>query len=139
MKTLSITTALIAAVFLAGLAITFAEAGQGNGAGNAGSADCPNFVDADGDGINDNCTGDGTRPQDGTGQRRGARKGKGNGSGNPDCPNFVDEDGDGINDNCPNGGSRPQDGTGLKKRARRGTRGGNGSGTGRKARRSCTR
>lgn len=135
MKALSITTALLAAIFLAGLAITFAEAGQGNGPGNP---DCPNFVDADGNGINDNCTGDGTRPQDGTGERRGTRGGrKGNGGrgSNPDCPNFVDEDGDGINDSCPNGGIRPQDGTGARKRAKRGTRGGNGNGTGRKTRR----
>ena len=130
MKALSITTALIAAVFLAGLAITFAAAEEGNGAGSAGKADCPNFVDADSDGINDNCTGDGTRPQDGTGQKRGARRGRGNGGGNPDCPNFTDEDGDGVNDNCTNDGKRPQDGTGLKKRAKHGGRRGSGNSRG---------
>ena len=132
MKALSITTAFLAAIFFAGIAITFAGAEAGAGPGNP---DCPNFVDADGDGINDNCTGDGTRPQDGTGQKRGARKGGGDGT----CPNFVDEDGDGINDNCPNGGIRPQDGTGIKKRANRGSRGGSGACTGRRSRRVSTR
>ena len=127
MKALSITTALIAAVFFAGVAVNFAGADVGAGPGNP---ECPNFVDADGDGINDNCTGDGTRPQDGTGQKRGARKGGGDGT----CPNFVDEDGDGINDNCTGDGTRSQDGTGVRKRAKRGTRDGNGAGTGRKGR-----
>jgi hypothetical protein len=114
MKALSITTALLATVFLASLAITFAEAGQGNGPGDG---TCPNFVDEDGDGVNDNCTGDGTRPQDGTGNKNGAEKGRRNG--------------DGVNDNCPNGGNQPQDGTGVKKRSKRGTR----SGVGRRGRR----
>ena len=130
MKALSITTALLAVVFLAGLAIAFAEAGQGNGPGDA---TCPNFVDADLDGINDNCTGDGTRPQDGTG--KGRRRGNGRGAGNPNRPDFVDADGDGINDNCPNGGTRPQDGTGVGRRVKRGTRDGRGNGTGRRGRR----
>ena len=134
MKALSITTALLATVFLASLAITFAEAGQGNGPGDG---TCPNFVDEDGDGVNDNCTGDGTRPQDGTGNKNGAEKGRrnGGGGGNPDCQNFVDENGDGVNDNCPNGGSKPQDGTGVKKRSKRGNPGGSGNGTGRRGRR----
>lgn len=129
MKALSITAALLAAIFFVGVAITFAGADADAGPGNP---DCPNFVDADGDGINDNCTGDGTRPQDGTGEKRGARKG--GREGNADCPNFVDEDGDGINDNCPNDGVRPQDGTGVKRGARRGTRDGSGAGTGRRTR-----
>jgi len=130
MKAISITTAFLAVMFFVVVAVNFvgadAEAGPGN-------PDCPNFVDTDGDGINDNCTGDGTRPQDGTGQKRGVRRGGGSGDGT--CPNFVDEDGDGINDNCPNKGVRPQDGTGLRKRAKRGTRGGNCGGTGCKSRR----
>ncbi len=82
MKALSITTALIAAVFFAGVAVNFAGADAGAGPGNP---DCPIFVDADGDGINDNCTGDGTRPQDGTGvkkrPKRGTRDGGSNGAG----------------------------------------------------------
>jgi len=122
MKALSITTALIAAVFFAGVAVNFAGADAGAGPGNP---DCPLFVDANGDGINDNCTGDGTRPQDGTGD--GAR------------PNFVDEDGDGINDNCIGDGTGSQDGTGIRKKAKRGTRDGSGAGTGRNTRSARTR
>jgi len=49
---------------------------------------CENFVDADGDGICDNCT-------------HSAYQHKGVGQGNgPACGNFVDADGDGICDNC---------------------------------------
>jgi len=129
MKALSITTALLATVFLAGLAISFAVAGQGNGPGDA---TCPNFVDENTDGINDNCTGDGTRPQDGTGKGAGKRR-------NPDRPDFVDENLDGVNDNCPNGGTRPQDGTGIGRRIKRGTRDGRGNGTGRRGRRGGRR
>ena len=46
---------------------------------------CENFVDADGDGINDNCPNDGVRElkndQDGTGYRHGASGEKGPGLG----------------------------------------------------------
>ena len=109
MKALSITTALIAAVFFAGIAVNFAMAAAEGGPGNP---DCPNFVDLNEDGINDNCTGEGLRPQDGTGEQKGVRKGGGDGT----CPNFVDEDGDGINDNCTGDGTRSQDGAGARKR-----------------------
>lgn len=95
----------------------------------------PGFVDANGDGFNDNAPdsdGDGipngqdpdwTKPADGTGMQAGKNNrfgGKQNGTG------FIDEDGDGICDNfqdadgdgIPNGEDpdwvRPQDGTGKQ-------------------------
>jgi hypothetical protein len=147
MRTLSIAAMLFGALFIAGLAISSAVAGSGAGPGDP---DCPNFVDEDGDGVNDDCTGDGTRPQDGTGRRRGLRRG-----GSPGGPNSIDEDEDGISDNCPNNGTRPQDGSGAKRKIRgrrsddsgngeaNGTRSrsrdGSGSGTGRKNRRTRRR
>ena len=52
---------------------------------------CFNFVDANGDGICDNCTASADCPQDGTGrQLKGASQGKG----------YTDANGDGI---CHNG------------------------------------
>lgn len=48
------------------------------------------FIDEDGDGVCDNC--DGTGPH---------------GPMNGRCAGFVDEDGDGICDNCPGSGSGP--------------------------------
>lgn len=121
MKILTISTAFLAAIFLAGVAVNYVGA---DSEVKPRSADCPNFVDADGDGVNDSCSNGGVRPQDGTGKRQ--RAGRGNGGANPDCPNFIDADGDGINDNCPNDGVRPQDGTGKQKRLRRGRSGGSG-------------
>ena len=115
MKVLSI-AAFMVALFFAGIVVSYVGADLETKGGPANS-DCPNFVDADGDGINDNCPNKGERPQDGTGLKKGNRKGTGSRGGNTNCPNFVDEDGDGINDNCPNKGERPQDGTGIKKRA----------------------
>jgi len=38
---------------------------------NCKNPDCTGFVDADGDGKCDNCTGTGTHPQDGTGNQHG--------------------------------------------------------------------
>ena len=133
MKVLSITTALLAILFLAGVVVNFAGAdpkgrpGDANGRGNGDNDGCLNFVDEDGDGVNDNCPNEGERPQDGSGVQQGSRRGgRNNGKdgapGNPDCLNFVDEDGDGVNDNCPNGGERPQDGSGVKQGSRRGGR-----------------
>jgi hypothetical protein len=49
-----------------------------------GSANCPGYMDADGDGVCDNC-------------------GNVNGTGYADCQGFVDEDGDGVCDNHGNG------------------------------------
>jgi len=51
------------------------------------TAACENFVDADGDGVNDNCSNDGVRvmtnlkAEDGTGFRHGATGAKGPGLG----------------------------------------------------------
>jgi len=112
MKILTITMAFLFAVVLVGFTANLVNAAP-KGFGRGANTECPNFVDNDGDGINDNCPNGGVRPQDGTGAKRG--KG-GNGGPNPDCPNFVDANGDGVNDNCPNGGVRPQDGTGVKMR-----------------------
>ncbi len=54
----------------------------------------PGFVDADSDGVCDNC---------------------GQGMGNPNAPrrNFVDEDGDGVCDNCGAGGGQGPHGPGY--------------------------
>jgi hypothetical protein len=78
----------------------------------------PNFVDADGDGICDNCTG---TPR-GQGQGQKARKGKGgygpgNGTGNQ---GVGPQDGSGYG---PGAGSGNCTGTGPKGRGRRGGRG----------------
>ena len=131
MKVLSITTAFLAAIFFAGIAVNSVMAAP---EGVPGNPDCENFVDLDGDGVNDNCTGEGDRPQDGTGEKKGGRKGNGPGDGagpgNPDCENFVDLDGDGVNDNCTGEGDRPQDGTGEKKGGRKGNGPGDGAGDG---------
>ena len=93
------------------------------------------FVDADGDGYNDNAAdhdGDGI-PNGMDDDYTGAKNRKGNGS-----RGFVDADGDGINDNAqdadgdgiPNGQDadfvRPQDGPGNKKGS--GNSDGNGRG-----------
>lgn len=115
MKILTITMAILFAVVLVGFVANMANAAP-RGFGRGANTECPNFVDSDGDGINDNCPNGGVRPQDGTGQKRGRGRNAGNGGPNPDCPNFVDADGDGVNDNCPNGGVRPKDGSGAKMR-----------------------
>lgn len=84
MKALSITTAVLAVLFIAVVAANFAVADPKGGSGtqNRGS-DCPNFVDEDGDGVNDNCPNGGTRPQDGSGAkyRRSRDGGDRNGRG----------------------------------------------------------
>ena len=117
MRTLTVTTSILAALFFAGIVISYAGAVP-EPKGGPGSVDCPNFVDEDNDGINDNCPNDGTRAQDGTGAKRGT--GKVNRGAGPveNCPNFIDEDGDGINDNCPYKGERQQDGTGKRRMGR---------------------
>ena len=90
-------------------------------------AACENFVDEDGDGVNDNCPVDGEKVYM---NRRGpAGKDVEGGFGTrtmqrlqdpTTCENFVDANEDGINDNCPNGGERlmenksAQDGTGYR-------------------------
>jgi hypothetical protein len=85
-------------------------------AGNAPTAVGPSFVDANGDGICDNCTGAGQ------GQGRKARKGRGgygpgNGTGNQ---GVGPRDGSGYG---PGGASGNCTGTGPKGRGRRGGRG----------------
>lgn len=65
----------------------------GQGLGNP-NAPRPNFVDEDGDGVCDNCAAGGQG-------RRGPRAGYGSGA------NFVDEDGDGVCDNCGQGLGNP--------------------------------
>ena len=126
MKVLSITTAFLAAIFFAGIAVNSVMAAPAGGPVNP---DCINFVDLDLDGINDDCTGDQARLQDGEGEQKGGRKGSGPGDGigncDPVCEDFIDADGDGINDNCPDTGDRPQDGTGEQKGVRKG--GGDGT------------
>lgn len=113
MKSLTITIAFLFAVFVTVFMVSMVNA-EPKGLGKGSNTQCPNFVDENGDGINDNCPNGGVRPQDGTGEQKGKTKAKK--GPNTQCPNFVDENGDGINDNCPNGGVRPQDGTGIKKR-----------------------
>ena len=117
MKVLSITTAFLAAIFFAGVAVNSVMAAP---EGGPRIPDCENFVDLDLDGVNDNCTGEGLRPQDGTGEQKGGRKGAGagggTGEGNPDCPLFLDEDGDGINDACSSVRNRLANGAGAKRR-----------------------
>jgi len=132
MKVLTIATALLAALFFAGLMVNFAGADPEIGSGTE-----KGFADADGDGINDNAPdadGDGIpngKDPDYAGAK--ARKG-GNARG------FVDADGDGINDNAvdsdgdgiPNGKDPdyvpPEDGSGTRrgnavKQARKSRRG----------------
>jgi len=87
------------------------------------AAACENFVDADGDGVNDNC------PIDGENVYMNRRGQAGNEVATramqrlqdpTTCENFVDANEDGINDNCPNGGERlmenksAQDGSGYR-------------------------
>jgi len=92
--------------------------GRGNGYQNQDQT-CEEFVDEDGDGVCDNCDGEGLAPQDGTGNQYGRnedRAVRGRGTGNQGkgayCDEFVDEDGDGVCDNCDGEGLAPQDGTG---------------------------
>ena len=118
MKVKTILTTVLAALFLMSLSVGFSVADI-KGMGNSKA-----FVDANGDGINDNAPdvdGDGIpngRDPDYTGTK--ARNG-GNSKG------FVDANGDGINDNAldddkdgiPNGKDpdyvKPQDGNGQKR------------------------
>lgn len=119
MKTLSILTTSLALLFLFGLmtSVTNVEAKTWGKGGNA-------FVDADGDGINDNAPdadGDGV-PNGKDPDYTGAKARKGDNS-----KGFVDANGDGINDNAldddgdgvPNGKDpdyvKPNDGTGKKR------------------------
>ena len=103
--------------------------GMQNGKGNGSSDCCKNFVDADGDGICDNCinpvckvfvdaNGDGIcdncKNPDCKNFKDADGDGKCDNCTNPNCTGFVDADGDGKCDNCTNTGTgtRPQDGTG---------------------------
>ncbi len=119
MKVLSITTALLAALFLAGIVISFAVADP-----EGGPDGVKGFVDEDGDGVNDNAPdadGDGI-PNGKDPDYAGAKARKGD-----NARGFVDEDGDGVNDNAqdadgdgiPNGKDPdyvpPGDGTGSKR------------------------
>src|SRR6056297_1432327 len=93
--------------------------GRGNGYQNQ-VQNCDEFVDEDGDGVCDNCEGEGLAPQDGTGNQYGRNgtdgtvqgRGNGNQAKGANCDEFVDEDGDGVCDNCEGEGLTPQDGTG---------------------------
>jgi len=93
--------------------------GQGYGYQNQDQT-CDEFVDEDGDGVCDNCDGEGLAPQDGTGNQYGRngvdRTVRGRNNVNQDkranCDEFVDEDGDGVCDNYDGEGLAPQDGTG---------------------------
>jgi hypothetical protein len=75
----------------------------------------PNFVDADGDGICDNCTGT-ARGQNGKARKGKGGYGPGNGTGNQ---GVGPQDGSGYG---PGGGSGNCTGTGPKGRGRRGGR-----------------
>ena len=95
---------------------------------------CENFVDADGDGINDNCPVDGEKVymnRKGQAGNEAATRAMQRVQDPTTCENFVDADGDGINDNCPVDGVRElknaQDGTGY----RHGASGEKGPGLGR--------
>ncbi len=118
MKTLSILTTGLTLLFLFGLISSFTNA-EAKIWGKAGKA----FIDADGDGINDNAVdtdGDGI-PNGKDPDYAGAKARRGN-----DSRGFVDANGDGINDNAfdddgdgiPNGKDpdyvKPNDGTGKK-------------------------
>jgi hypothetical protein len=93
--------------------------GQGYGYQNQEQT-CDEFVDEDGDGVCDNCDGEGLAPQDGSGNQYGRngmdRSVRGRSTGNQGkgayCDEFVDEDGDGVCDNCDGEGLAPQDGSG---------------------------
>lgn len=111
MKRLLWLSLLVGALLIAGAAVALAQ-DDATPAPTQGAPDTalpapdvrPGFVDADGDGVCDNC---------------------GQGMGNPNAPrlNFVDADGDGICDNMgANGGQGRQMGRG----AGRGFRGGRG-------------
>jgi len=115
-KILSITTALLATLFFAGIVVNFAGADP-RGAGKG-------FVDENNDGINDNAPdadGDGV-PNGQDPDYAGAKARKGD-----NAKGFVDADGDGINDNAqdadgdgiPNGKDPdyvpPKDGSGAKR------------------------
>lgn len=114
--TLGLALALIVAIVVSVPA--FAQEATPDAA--ATPATCPNFVDADGDGVCDHaeagmCPGAGHHAQMNRG--RGMHMGMGyNGMGQ----NFVDEDGDGICDNCPtddNGAQSQMGGMGHMGRA----------------------
>ena len=127
MKVLSITTAFLAAIFFAGVAVNSVMAAP---EGGPRIPDCENFADLNLDGINDNCTGEGLRPQNGEGEQKGGRKGNGPGDGDPQCDpvcgNFVDVDGDGVNDGCTGDEARLRDGEGEQKGGRKGNGPGDG-------------
>ncbi|HPF17402.1 MAG TPA: hypothetical protein PLN92_07475 [Thermotogota bacterium] len=96
--------------------------GRSKGMGYQNKAQSYNeYVDEDGDGVCDNCDGEGLAPQDGTGNQKGradARtsvKGMGYQNKAQSCDEYVDEDGDGVCDNCDGEGLAPQDGTGNQK------------------------
>ncbi|CCU84116.1 hypothetical protein [Mesotoga prima] len=70
---------------------------------------CENFVDADGDGINDNCPVDGEKVymnRKGQAGNEAATRAMQRVQDPTTCENFVDADGDGINDNCPVDGEK---------------------------------
>jgi hypothetical protein len=108
-------------IFAATLGAVMVMAGVAGAQANPPATQTPttvglNFVDANGDGICDNCTGTGQ------GQGKGARKGRGgygpgNGTGNQ---GVGPRDGSGYG---PGGGSGNCDGTGPKGQRRRGGRG----------------
>ncbi len=131
-KTLSIIS--LALIFLVGNLFAQDSTAQKNQY-RKGNTNQVGFIDADGDGYNDNAAdhdGDGI-PNGMDSDYTGAKNRKGNRS-----KGFVDADGDGINDNAadhdgdgiPNGRDsdyvRPQDGTGSM----RGSSNGGGTGTG---------
>jgi len=107
-RTLIVTAALALAMALVGPAAaqTATPAGPQPPAG-------PSFVDANGDGICDNCTGTGAGQ--GQGKGKGQRRGPGNGTGNQ---GVGPQDGSGYGP----GPGAACDGTGPKGRGRRGGR-----------------
>lgn len=73
----------------------------------AGDSACPHYIDADGDGVCDNCRGygrSGYTDADGDGVCDNCR--------GFDCPGFTDSDGDGVCDNCRGRGLYGQCGKG---------------------------
>jgi hypothetical protein len=109
-RTLIVTAALALAMALVGPAAaqTTPPAGPPAPAG-------PSFVDVNGDGICDNCTGTGTGAGQGQGKGKGQRRGPGNGTGNQ---GVGPQDGSGYGP----GPGAACDGTGPKGRGRRGGR-----------------